>query len=352
MVFTMQSDFCQVVEAAAIAPGLKEIRASRTEVVLRCEISSISEVVMEKMQHSRVGRIVETAAARGTFVPAFNIPYLPVMEPVVRTLAECDAIGMVQVALLEITKFGAQSVAAIAEEYRRVGDPRYATLHLDHTPVIDEDGKLVDWKPIIAEAVSLGYDSVMVDGSRLTLDENIRVTGEVVRLAHANNVMVEAELGSVVGHEAGPTPPYEELFASKAGFTIPDEARRFVEETGVDWLSVSVGSVHGAIAPAKKNEEKIRARLDIERLKELRAATGIPLVLHGGSGIPISYVEDAVKNGIAKINIATDIRQPYERVLAETGDVKKAQAAVADATGRLIREVYHLQGSASTLSVE
>jgi ketose-bisphosphate aldolase len=253
------------------------------------------------------------------------------------------------VARLEIVKFESKSITAIAEEYLRVADKRTAGLHLDHIPVIDEDGLRVDWRSLFEEAIAVGYESVMIDASRLPLDENIAVTAEVVRMSHPAGVVVEAELGSVLGHESGPMPPYDELFASRAGFTIPEEAKRFVEETEVDWLSVSIGSVHGAISPATKNQEKLQARLDIEHLKTLRDATGVPLVLHGGSGIQRSYIDAGIANGIAKINVATDIRQPYERALAAGGTIEDAQAAVGVVMDRIIRESYRIQGSATRL---
>jgi len=300
-------------------------------------------------QGNDVGAMVAAAAAAGTVIPAFNVPYLPMVEAVARALAEHGTFGMIQVARLELVKFQARSLAAVAEEYTKHADPRVASLHLDHTPVIDEDNLVVDWEPLIAEAISLGYDSVMIDGSRLPLDENIAVTKRVVDMAHPCGIFVEAELGSVLGHEAGPLPPYDELFASKAGFTIPEEARRFVEETGVDWLSVSVGSVHGAISPAAKDQQKVQAKLDIEHLRKLRDVTGIHLVLHGGSGIEQSYIDAGIASGIAKINIGTDIRQPYERALAAGGSVREAQAAVAEAIGRLICDAYHIEGSAARL---
>ncbi|MHC4887779.1 MAG: class II fructose-bisphosphate aldolase, partial [Planctomycetota bacterium] len=125
----------------------------------------------------------------------------------------------------------------------------------------------VDYLAILTQAVELGYESVMVDGSRLPLDENIAATRAVVVMAHAKDVAVEAELGAVLGHETGPMPPYEELFASGKGFTDVEEATRFVRETGVDWLSVSIGNVHGAISAATRGEKKITARLNIERLR-------------------------------------------------------------------------------------
>ncbi len=297
-----------------------------------------------------LAEIMQTAVREGIVVPAFNIPYLPMLEAVAGALSEHDTFALIEVARLETIKFEAGSFAAVAEEFRRRADTRVARLHLDHIPVIDEDGLLVDWRSCIREALDAGYDSVMIDGSRLTLEENIAATAEVVQMAHSQGALAEAELGSVLGHESGPMPPYDELFARKAGFTRVDEARRFVRETGVDWLSVSIGSVHGAIGPATRNQAKVQARLDIEHLRALHEAAGIPLVLHGGSGIQHSYIEQAIRNGIAKINIGTDIRQPYERALAETGSVSRAHEAVADKMRQIIRDVYRIEGTASRLN--
>lgn len=297
----------------------------------------------------RLARMMRAAAEVGIVVPAFNVFHIPMIATIAETLSAHDAFGMIEVSRPDIEKFQAKSLAAVAEEYFRVADPRVATLHLDHAPVIDEDGLMVDWEAMIAEAISLGYDSVMIDGSRLPFEENIAVTRRVVEMAHPEGVVVEAELGSVLGHEEGPLPPYEELFASKRGFTDPDEAREFVRRTGVDWLSVSVGSVHGAISAVGRDQQKVQAKLDIEHLRKLREATGVPLVLHGGSGVQKAYVAEAIRNGMAKINIGTDIRQPYDRVIASGGTESEAQAASAEVISRLIREVYGIEGSASRL---
>jgi len=298
----------------------------------------------------RLARLMRQAAYNGIIVPAFNVPYLPMLKAIASTLAEHNTFGLVEVARLEVTKFQARSLAEAAKEYRRWADPSVTSLHLDHVPVIDEDGLTVDWKSVIAEGISEGYSSVMIDGSRLPLDENIAVTSEVVSMAHSKGVLAEAELGKVAGHESGPMPPYEELFATKRGFTDPDEAKRFVTETGVDWLSVSVGSVHGAIAEAVRDQAKPEAKLDIEHLSKLRAATGIPLVLHGGSGVLQSYVDQAIKNGIAKINVGTDIRQPYERAISAGGSIEDGQAAVRNAMSHLVVDVYRIEGSAARLN--
>jgi ketose-bisphosphate aldolase len=304
----------------------------------------------ETMRTDRLAKIMQAAAANGILVPAFNVPYLPMAKPIAETLAKHGVFGMMEVARLETIKFEARSLAAVHAEYLRYADPSIVTLHFDHCPVIDEDGLRVDWESSISEAIALGFDSVMVDGSRLPLDENIAVTARVVEMAHVRGVVVEAELGAVMGHEAGPLPPYDELFESKKGFTDPGEAREFVQRTGVDWLSVSVGSVHGAISGAARNQAKVAARIDIEHLKKLRDATGVPLVLHGGSGVQQAYVDEAIRCGMAKINIGTDIRQPYERALASGGSVADAQSAVADKIGKIVCDVYHLEGTATKLN--
>jgi len=262
-------------------------------------------------------------------------------------LRDTGCFGLIMVARLEWVKFSAKSLEAVAEEYRRIGDRQFTRLHLDHVPVIDEDQLRVDFIGDIKRALAAGYESVMVDGSRLSLAENIAATRQVGELAHARGAAVEGELGAVMGHEAGPMPSYEELFASGKGFTDPQEAARFVRETGVDWLSVAVGSVHGAISAAARTEKKVAARLNIEHLEKISVATGIPLVLHGGTGIRKECVLDAVRHGIAKINIATATRQPYERLMAES--VVKAQQAVYDAAVKLIREELEIAGSAAKL---
>jgi len=161
---------------------------------------------------------------------------------------------------------------------------------------------------------------------------------------------VEGELGAVFGHESGPPPPYEELYESGRGFTDPDEARRFVQETGVDWLSVAIGNIHGAVSGAARDQKKVPARLNLEHLARLREATGIPLVLHGGSGIAQEYVRAGIRAGIAKINIATNIRQPYEAALPQS--LAAAQQAVYDEVVRLLTDELRVAGSAAQLEAD
>ena len=283
------------------------------------------------------------ARRAGTVIPAFNIPYLPMMERVVAALRDTDNFGLITVARPEWIKFGAQSIRAIYEEYQRVKDERFTRLHLDHVPVIDEDNLRVDYEAVIQEAIQLGYGSVMVDGSRLPLEENIQTTRKITRMAHAAGIPVEGELGVVLGHEAGPLPPYEELFAGGEGFTAPEDAKRFVDETNVDWLSVAVGSVHGAISGVMRHSKKVDARLNLEHLERIYREVRIPLVLHGGSGIQKQYIREAIRRGIAKINIGTAIRQPYEVACKESP--MAAKEAVFNATLRVLREELELQGT-------
>jgi len=289
--------------------------------------------------------IINNASKAGVAIPAFNVPYLPMVEPVIRAVVDQDSFALVETARLAWIKFESRGPAAVMEEFMKWNEPDYVRIHLDHVPVIDEDNLRVDYLSIVQEAIELGYQSVMVDGSRLDLEGNIEATGQVVDLAHKAGIPCEAELGAVLGHEAGPLPPYEELFKSGRGFTEVKEAERFVRETGCDWLSVAIGNIHGAVSGALKDKKKVEARLNLEHLEKLRQATGVPLVLHGGSGVKREYLLAAIKKGIAKVNIGTEIRQAYELALRESGSVAVAQEAVYDRTCWLIRDYFDLAGT-------
>lgn len=300
----------------------------------------------------KVSNYMKKASEKGILIPAFNAAYPEMVKPICDTLKELGTFGMLEVARPDIEKFGAVSFTVIFREYEKYGDPDFVTIHQDHVPVIDEDGIEIDYKALIGEALDLGYDSVMIDGSRLSLEENIRVTKEIVDMAHSTNIPVEAELGAVLGHESGPLPPYEELFTSGKGFTKPEDAARFVKETGVDWLSVSVGNIHGAITGAGKDMKKVAARLNISHLEKLKEATHIPLVLHGGSGVQQKYILEAIKHGLTKINIGTEIRQAYEKLLKDTNDIQKAQDAVRASMESLIVDYYGIKGSRAQIEGE
>lgn len=296
------------------------------------------------MINNTTATIIRKAHSIGVAIPAFNIPYLPMMEPVVKAVVDTDSFALIAVARLEWIKFEAQSPQAVAELFQRCQNPKHMRLHLDHVPVLDEDNLIVDTRPVFEEAIAAGYQSLMVDGSRLALDENIAAVRPMVELGHAHARPVEAELGAVFGHESGPMPSYEELYDSGKGFTDIAEAQRFVAETGCDWLSVAIGNVHGAIAAGRKDMKKIEARLNLERLDQINQALRIPLVLHGGSGIKADNIRAAMQYGIAKINIGTEIRQAYEVALKESGSVAQAQQATYERTHWVIAQFLQLAG--------
>ena len=142
------------------------------------------------------------------------------------------------------------------------------------------------------EALSLGFSSLMFDGSANDYDENLRATREIVRIAHAWGASVEGEIGHVGEAAAGDNESGDQ-------YTTPEEAVAFVKETGVDALAIAIGTAHGAY--------KSRPKLDLMRLAEIRAALDTPLVLHGGSGLSDDDFKNTIAGGIAKINIFTDL---------------------------------------------
>lgn len=294
-------------------------------------------------------QILVNAARHGIVVPSFNVPYLPMVEPVVRAVVDTDSFAFIATARLEWYKYEAKGLQPVFDAFMEWNRPEYVALHLDHVPVIDEDDVRVDYLAVLKEALDMGYRSVMIDGSRLPFAENIAASRASVELAHDYGIACEAELGAVMGHEAGPMPPYEEIFASGKGFTDVEEARRFASETGCDWLSVAIGNVHGAVSTATRHRKKIEARLNIEHLRKLRDATGLPLVLHGGSGVQRPYVLESIENGIAKVNVCTEIRQPYEVALRETNDVAKAQEACYERTKWVIADYFGIAGMRTKL---
>lgn len=154
------------------------------------------------------------------------------------------------------------------------------------------------------KAIELGFTDVMYDGSRLPFEENIRNTKAVVDVAHKVGVCVEAELGHV-----GSGREYQKYGAQRKGFTDPNLVETFVKETEVDYLAIAIGTAHG-IYDGDPN-------IDLELLKEIRARVDIPLVLHGGTGCSEEQFRAVIKNGISKINIATDLFLNASRRMVE-----------------------------------
>lgn len=165
-----------------------------------------------------------------------------------------------------------------------------AWLHLDHGSNVD----------LVQKCLDAGFHSVMIDASEFPLNENIRITKEVVKLATRYNANVEAELGYVAKLNQSQV---------QKGFTQPDEAKLFVEETGVNALAVAIGSAHGFY----KQEPK----LEIELLDQINRMVNIPLVLHGGSGVPDIALQKAIQHGITKINLATETKNKFMKQLRQ-----------------------------------
>lgn len=163
-------------------------------------------------------------------------------------------------------------------------------IHLDH-------GQSVE---LVKKCLDAGFDSVMIDASERSLQENIETTSQVVEMARAYNANVEAELGYIA--KLGQSQSYE--------FTTVHDAVTFVDNTGIDALAIAIGSAHGFY--------KSTPKLNIERLAEIHAATDAVLVLHGSSGIPDDMIKAAIQNGISKVNLATEIKDTFMRNLKDT----------------------------------
>lgn len=198
--------------------------------------------------------------------------------------------------------------AALVGKYwaEKVNTP--IVLHLDHGQDFD----------FLQRAIELGFTSVMLDASMKDMDENIRLTREVVACAHAKGVSVEAEIGHVGGASEG-----IEGATTDSVYTTVEEAKTFAAATGVDSLAVSIGTSHGVYASSRIPE------LNFKRLQELAAAVPVPLVLHGGSGTGDENLRRAVREGITKLNVYTDflVGAMAEIKAAETDSLVELQKA-------------------------
>ncbi|KAF5073061.1 class II fructose-bisphosphate aldolase [Anaerotignum sp.] len=205
-------------------------------------------------------------------------------------------------------------------------------LHLDHATDMD----------YIKDAIKAGFSSVMIDASAEDYETNIRKTKEIVAFAKEYNCSVEAELGKVGGKE-------ENIVVSdeKATFTQPSDVPRFVEETGIDALAIAFGSVHGFY----KSEPK----LDFERLSEIAKITDCPLVLHGGTGIPVEDFKKCVVSGISKINVGTEFKKTFTDTIRKMCndlpekevDPRKYMGPVKDACAEVVKGKIDVFGSAN-----
>ena len=263
--------------------------------------------------------VLRDARASGRGLAAFNVIQLEHAEAYAAAAERTGLPVVMQISENCVRYHGALEpiAAATLAVARACSQP--VVVHLDHA----EDVRLVE------EAVRLGLTSVMYDGSILPDDANRAQTRRVVELCHSEGVSVEAELGEVGGKDGVHAPGVR---------TDPDDAARFVGETGVDALAVAVGSSHAMTDRT--------ASLDTDLITALRQSVPVPLVLHGSSGVPDDGLVAAVRAGMTKVNIATHLNQVFTRAMlgrldeSSTVDTRKylgaARAAVADEAARLM----------------
>jgi fructose-bisphosphate aldolase, class II len=296
--------------------------------------------------------ILDAANSGGYAVGAFNINNLEILQGVVRGGTEMNSPLIIAASEGAIEYAGFDYIVSMvrtAAELTAIP----MVLHLDH-------GRDPE---VISRCIQGGFTSVMIDASHLPLQDNIKATKEVVKLAHAEGVSVEAELGRLRGIE-----DMVSVDEREATLTKPEDAERFVTETGVDSLAPAIGTSHGAF------KFKGEAKLDLERLTEIKKRVGIPLVLHGAStvpqhilqlvthyggelqdakGVPPDQLKKAIALGINKINTDTDLRlaltAAVRRVLADDRkvfDPRKILGPARDMIAEVVKEKATLFGSA------
>jgi ketose-bisphosphate aldolase len=259
---------------------------------------------------------LESACRGGHAVGAFSVYNLEGAQAVCRASEAGGTPAIIQAGSSAFKYAGRKPLAALAlaaaeESGAEVG------VHLDHSRDLFE----------IRECLKLGYTSVMVDGSKLPFEQNVRFTREAASIAHEAGAWIEAELGGLSGDE-------DRSGSGGAGDdrTDPRAAGRFVEQTGVDALAVAIGNVHGFV-PYDVN-------LDLELLRAIRERVPIPLVLHGASGLPDEQVQGAIALGVAKINVNAELRRAFIGGLKESVGTLSSQedglaAVLSPATGRM-----------------
>lgn len=279
----------------------------------------------------------------GYAVGSFSPRYPRLIPPILRAAQALASPAIVQISHKDMTRCGVALEPFAAAFYRLLEELEITvpvTLHLDHT----ED------RAVIERALAAGFTSVMIDASDLPLEENIAVTRKVADLAHARGVSVEGELGTLGAYGFSETDASNDFLYTDAADVV-----RFVAESEVDALAVSVGTVHGVSADKP-------VTIDLERLKAIRAQTRIPLVLHGGSGVGADLMRRAIHitgGGVSKVNLATDLElamlaalHSMERLVdtqieaLEDADLKRAQDAVEGVVREKISRVLLSEGQA------
>ena len=227
-------------------------------------------------------------------VPAFNISDYSMMNGIFEASEEKQSPVIIAIHPDELKHTGTEIVKAIIEKAHKATVP--VCIHLDHGATFEQ----------VMLAIQSGFTSVMIDGSSLSFEDNIAVCKKVAEAAHAVNVSVEGELGTI-----GSTDAQAEAGANTIIYTDPDAAVKFVEATGVDTLAIAIGTSHGIYPKGMKPE------LKLDLLKVIKSKVSIPLVLHGGSNNPDAEIGQSVTLGVNKINISSDIKVAYYEKMRE-----------------------------------
>lgn len=257
---------------------------------------------------TRARHLMQRTRTQGFAVGAFNIDNQETLIAIARAAQKLDSPVLVEVSDGEVRAMGMENVRDMVDNYKdEYGIEIY--LNLDHSPTVEAAKKAID----------AGYEFIHIDISQANKDasdeEIISKTREVVEYAKFTGALVESEPHYFAGSSNVHTEAidYDEI---KKTFSSPDVARQFVEATGIDTFAAAIGNLHGKYPVPKE--------LDLELLRQIREAIGCQISLHGGSGTPAHYFEEAAKIGVSKININSDMRYAFrktlEKVLAENPD--------------------------------
>ena len=262
-------------------------------------------------------------------VPAFNICSYDMMKAIMEEVEEQKAPVILEIHPDEIAYLNDEFVAAAKEYAHNSKVP--VVIHMDH------GGSVKD----VMRAIRNGYTSVMIDASTQTFEDNMSLTKEVVKLAHDVNVSVEAELGTIGNNGSA------EGGTANIIYTDPNQAEEFVKETGIDTLAVAIGTAHGLYP------KDMPPKLNIDLLKELNQRIDIPFVLHGGSGNPDSEVSEAVKYGVAKVNLSSDLKSVFfealRAILTNNPEMYEPGDVYPEANEKVKEVVKHKLGVLNTI---
>lgn len=239
------------------------------------------------------GQLYKKARENGYAVGSFNVSTLEAIKAIIAAAEELSSPVMIETSPGELNYMGPENVADIVRNIAEDSKIPVA-IHLDHGQNVDQ----------VKLAIESGYTSVHIDASSYDYDKNVQMTSEAVNFAHENGITIEGELGHIPG--ASESHEGETVKIDNETLTDPIKAKEFVKATGIDILASSVGNIHGVY----ENEPQ----LDFERLAEI-AKIGVPLSLHGGSGIPEDQIKKAISLGVTKINVNTELRIAFTESL-------------------------------------